>query len=54
LGASPVSQEFWYGYPALQKGTVDAGVSVIPFAVLAFQWYDAIRFPGNKDRFPAD
>ena len=43
LGASPVNLEFWDGYPALQKGTVDAGISIIPFGVLSFQWYDAIR-----------
>lgn len=43
LGGAPVSLEFWDGYPALQKGTVDAGISMIPFAVLTFKWYDAIH-----------
>ena len=43
LGASPVTLEFWDGYPALQKGTVDAGISCIPFGVLSFKWYDAVH-----------
>ena len=43
LGGSPVSLEFWDGYPALQKGTVDAGISLLPLGVLIFQWYDAIQ-----------
>jgi C4-dicarboxylate-binding protein DctP len=44
LGASPVSLEFWDGYPSLQKGTVDAAVNIIPLAVLLFQWYDSIHY----------
>ncbi len=43
LEASPVTLEFWDGYPALQKGTVDAGISNIPFGVLSFKWYDAVH-----------
>jgi len=44
LGGSPVSLEFWDGYPSLQKGTVDAAINIIPFAVLTFEWYDSIKY----------
>ena len=43
LGASPVNLDFWDGYPALQKGTVDAGICSHPLAVSLFEWYDAVR-----------
>jgi C4-dicarboxylate-binding protein DctP len=44
FGASPVSLPFFDGYPALQKGTVDAGVGLNPTGVWNFKWYDAIRY----------
>lgn len=44
LGGSPVSLSFFDGYPALQKGTVDAGVGANPTGVWNFKWYDAIRY----------
>jgi len=44
FGASAVSLPFFDGYPALQKGTVDAGVGVNPTGVWNFKWYDAIRY----------
>ncbi len=44
FGASPVNLPFFDGYPALQKGTVDAGVGLNPTGVWNFQWYDAIRY----------
>jgi len=43
LGASPVNLTFFDGYPALEKGTVDAGVGVNPTGVWNFKWYEAIR-----------
>lgn len=44
FGASPVSLPFFDGYPALQKGTVDAGVGLNPTGVWNFKWYDAVRY----------
>jgi len=44
FGASPVSLPFFDGYPALQKGTVDAGVGLNPTGVWNFKWYDAIHY----------
>jgi TRAP-type C4-dicarboxylate transport system substrate-binding protein len=44
LGGSPVSLAFFDGYPALQKGTVDAGVGANPTGVWNFKWYDAIKY----------
>lgn len=43
LSASPVNLSFFDGYPALEKGTVDAGVGVNPTGVWNFKWYEAIR-----------
>jgi len=43
FGASPVSLPFFDGYPALQKGTVDAGVGLNPTGVWNFKWHDAIQ-----------
>ena len=37
LGASPVNLTFFDGYPALEKGTVDAGVGVNPTGVWNFK-----------------
>jgi len=44
LGAGPVSLPFFDGYPAIQKGVVDAGVGVNPTGVWNFKWYEAIRY----------
>lgn len=44
LGGGPVSLPFFDGYPAIQKGVVDAGVGVNPTGVWNFQWYEAIRY----------
>ena len=44
LGASAVPLPFFDGYPAIEKGTVDAGVGVNPTGVWNFQWYEAIRY----------
>lgn len=43
LGASAVPLPFFDGYPAIEKGTVDAGVGVNPTGVWNFQWYEAIH-----------
>jgi TRAP-type C4-dicarboxylate transport system substrate-binding protein len=44
LGASPVPLPFFDGYPAIEKGVVDAGVGVNPTGVWNFHWYEAIRY----------
>ena len=46
LGGTPVSLGFMDGYPALQKKTVDAGMTSLP-AILKFRWYDVIKYVTN-------
>lgn len=43
LGASPVILEFWDGYPALQKGTVDCACAFSAEGVSNFKWYDVVK-----------
>jgi len=44
LGGSPVPLAFFDGYPAIEKGVVDAGVGVNPTGVWNFKWYEAIHY----------
>jgi len=44
LDAAPVPLPFFEGYPAIEKGIVDAGVGVNPTGVWNFHWYEAIRY----------
>jgi TRAP-type C4-dicarboxylate transport system substrate-binding protein len=44
LGASPVPLAFFDGYPAIEKGVVDAGVGLNPTGVWNFGWYEAIHY----------
>lgn len=44
LGASPVPLAFFDGYPAIERGVVDAGVGVNPTGVWNFGWYEAIHY----------
>jgi len=52
LGASPVSLAFFDGYPAIEKGVVDAGVGLNPTGVWNFGWYEAIHHITVANMFP--
>jgi TRAP-type C4-dicarboxylate transport system substrate-binding protein len=43
LGASAVPLPFFEGYPALEKGVVDAGIGVNPTGIWNFRWDEAVH-----------
>jgi TRAP-type C4-dicarboxylate transport system substrate-binding protein len=52
FGASPVSLPFFDGYPALEKGVVDAGVGANPSAIWDLKYYESIRYITIAHMFP--